>query len=553
MADSISTRLKHSELDRLELATIQVRWFVIALTLATLWFLGKLSPVIIMLAALSSAYNVARILSYVRHWHFLGGKRLIVGSDLLLIATLMVVLRGEPQFLYALLLLPLTSIVSWFGLRAALMVHTLNVSFIAVNSIVFGPLSPNDLGFLLFAALFSLAVVYQIAQISSADLRTRREVEELAAELSRDKARLTALIDGIGDGLLVVDPHREVVFYNLAASHLIGHAEENLRDIPLKELLPTFQGIDYYDPVATTLATGAREQRDDLRLELSGRDIRISTSVAPILGSRGEIEGAIVLFRDVTLEKEQEEEKTAFASIAAHELRTPVTVTEGYLSYLLSSEDKLHYDATTKRYLTRAHESVIHLTELISDILKVTRAETGRPDLRLETVDLTALVREAITEVSDRARAKGLTIAAELSAQSLPVEIDRGKVKEVLLNYLDNAIKFTQKGSIKVRLRSDKKELKVEVIDQGIGLSSVDLPRIWQKFYRAENWKTRRTGGTGLGLYLCKHLVEQLGGTVGVESKEGKGSTFYFTLPHRSAKARKKRAKTLAGTLVSGR
>jgi PAS domain S-box-containing protein len=536
MADSASTQVRHRELDRLELATIELRWFAILLTLATLGLAGRLTPLIIALAALSSAYNVARTLSYARHWHFLGGQRTIVASDLLLIATLMVVLGGEPQFLYALLLLPLISIVSWFGLKRALAVHALNLTFIAINSVVFGTLEPAGLSFLFFAGLFSVAVIYQVAKISNSDQRARREVEALADELSRDKARLTALIDGIGDGLLVVDQSREVIFYNLAASALLGHPEENLRAIPLGRLLPVRLGIEQVDPVRTTLQTGAREQRDDLVVDLSGREVRLYTSVAPILAPNGDIEGAIILFRDITREKAQEEEQTAFASIAAHELRTPVTVIEGYLSHLLSSKGKFQYDEATHTHLERTHESVLHLTALIGDILQVTRAETGKVDLELSDTDLGGLVEQAVSLVREAAEHKGLRLEVELPARPPTISTDPGKVGEVLGNYLDNAIKFTDRGRVTVRLKSEKERVRIEVSDEGLGLSPVDQRRIWQKFYRAENWQTRRTSGTGLGLFICKRLIELLGGEVGVTSELGKGSTFYFTLP--KAKAR---------------
>jgi PAS domain S-box-containing protein len=540
MANPISSFSEH-EFDSLELATIEVRWVAVAGFLAVLVIRGQLSLISLALACAALAYNSLLSIYFHRHHRHWGSKSQIVISDLALFGLFTVAVADRSLLFSLLLLFPVIASASWFNLAKATLVAAAADLILLIALFWGGKWGSDQFDYLLLFILVSASITYLIGKVTETEISQRSEVQTILLELERDKARLTALIDGIGDGMLALDRNGRVIFFNIAAAYLLGHPEDDLVGEKIETLLPAKQGIDDYDLLKNTFHTGAREQRDDLEFLVRGNPVRLYTSVAPILASNGDIRGAIVLCRDITREKNEEEERTAFAAVAAHEIRTPLTVIEGYLSYLLNSK-KLHYDKASREYIERAHTSVIELAELITDLLKVSRAEAGKLEANFAPADLVDILKGTAEAFKKPIADKGLKLKLVLPDKKIIIPTDGEKVMEVANNYLENAVKFTEKGEVALTLKEEKGWIRVEVSDQGIGLSSIDQARIWQKFYRAENWRTRKTGGTGLGLYICKRWVELLGGQVGVRSRDGEGATFYFTLPRKPIELAKKKA-----------
>jgi signal transduction histidine kinase len=199
----------------------------------------------------------------------------------------------------------------------------------------------------------------------------------------------------------------------------------------------------------------------------------------------------------------------------------------------LDPSSKLKYDKETKEYVTRAHDAAQDLNNLVNDILTVVKAEEGELEVVLKKIDPIHFFEDIVKIFEPRAKEKKISLSYKITAQEEVPQIvtDPVKAKEILSNLLGNAIKFTDKGGVKVEVGILKNELIVNVIDTGVGISKEDQAGIYHKFFRAENWQTRKTGGAGLGLYIAKTLVGRLGGRVGVQSELGKGSKFYFTLP----------------------
>ncbi len=226
---------------------------------------------------------------------------------------------------------------------------------------------------------------------------------------------------------------------------------------------------------------------------------------------------------------EASQHKTRFLAGMSHELRTPLNSITGFSKLMLNKVDG---DLTPLQmsYLQSIHSSGTHLLQLVSSVLDMSRIEAGKLDLQREAVDVAPLVAECVETARALAERKSLRIESDLAADLPTADADRTKLKQVLLNLLSNAVKFTAQGRVVVRARSEAGALHIMVADTGSGINAKDLPRLFEPFTRIEN-TARSTDGTGLGLMLTKRFVELHGGRIWVESREGQGSTFHFTLP----------------------
>jgi signal transduction histidine kinase len=258
------------------------------------------------------------------------------------------------------------------------------------------------------------------------------------------------------------------------------------------------------------------------------------------LDASKQLTGVVVVFRDVSQERQEEQQRAEFISTASHEMRTPVAAIEGYLS-LAMNPNVATIDERAKKYLEKAHDSISHLGELFRDLLSVTKAEEGSLNVKIEPVNLAKVMQAATEDMQVAASKKNLTIVYQIGDQQgkaisplYYVGANPERLREILLNLIDNAIKFTTEGGIKVTLNGDDKEVQIGVQDTGVGIDPADIPHLFQKFYRIDSSDTRTIGGTGLGLYLCRRAIELFNGRIWVESKPGEGSTFRFALPRLS-------------------
>ena len=254
---------------------------------------------------------------------------------------------------------------------------------------------------------------------------------------------------------------------------------------------------------------------------------------------KGQVRGkALYLILMSAIERKRAQEKVReamavkleFTSMVSHELRTPLTVIkEGIAIVLDGSMGPIRPEQ--REYLQAAQNNVDRLARLINDVLDYQKFEAGQMQLRSEECDLNALVREALNGFAALAEQKGLKLASQL-AEGLPkVPFDKDKITQVLTNLINNAIKFSSKGKITVRTERLDNTLRVSVQDEGIGIRAEDLPKLFQSFSQIPVEGGRRVGGTGLGLVICKKIVEMHRGKIGVDSVYGKGSTFFFSLP----------------------
>jgi PAS domain S-box-containing protein len=385
--------------------------------------------------------------------------------------------------------------------------------------------------------ILSVGSILRIFATETISLKKKEEIlRQKTDDLQAQKKELFMLIDSIHDGIIAVDCDCKITLINKKALKLLGMigSTKMLLGKDADNLLATIGNEGKFSVLKEAMEKGEGIIRDDLRLVRADKTLKLHTNTTPIV-TNGRCVGAIVLFRDVTEAKKLEEQKAEFNAIASHELRTPLTIIEGYLYYLLTDED-LKYDRKTKEFIQKSHEASTQLLHLTNDILTVIKADQNEIKVNIEETDIKGLTKSLVENFKPKAKQAHVKLVFKTTGTLPKVETDQSKIKEVISNLIENAIKFTEKGSVSVTLSYPKpQQFKVEVTDTGIGISHENQKMIFHKFFRSEDWQTRKRGGTGLGLYISKTFIERLGGRIGVISEKGKGSTFWFTLPTKPA------------------
>ncbi|HTG80839.1 MAG TPA: ATP-binding protein, partial [Geobacteraceae bacterium] len=259
------------------------------------------------------------------------------------------------------------------------------------------------------------------------------------------------------------------------------------------------------------------------------REKAVLTHWVPLQDGKS-VKGVVAVFHDISDLKRLERVRKDFVANVSHELRTPVTVIKGYAEALLSGLPETDPEQS-HRFIETICRHAERLADLITDLLTLSELESGGMALELASLSLEATVRRVASLLERRAQEKGIAIDITPVLEAPPVLADRRRLEQVLINLLDNAIKYTPaNGSVTVSAADAGDMVRIAVTDSGIGIPPKDLPRLFERFYRVDEARSREQGGTGLGLSIVKHIVQLHGGTVAVESTPGKGSTFSFTM-----------------------
>lgn len=387
-----------------------------------------------------------------------------------------------------------------------------------------------------------LAVVFvgvAMVRIVSAQ-ETSRQVLLHSQERERlQYDRMVTIINNLSDASFTTDVKGNVLIYNAACLNLLD-TNDNLHGKPIGELfnLHTVDG----DPVDlhNLLKDASRTvMRDDITHTYSdGEVMRLEITYSPIRSSyspskRREREaGYIVLMRDVTKQKSLEEQRDEFISVVSHELRTPITIVEGTLSNLdlilkQPHEPSKEMLAST---VTTAHEQVLYLARMVNDLSTLSRAERGVADAP-EEIDVAELLQSMHTQYEHDAIARGLHLDIDLGPKLGKVNVSRLYLEELLQNFITNGIKYTKEGSVTIIAARKGNKITFAVKDTGIGISRGDQQKVFDKFYRSEDYRIRETNGTGLGLYVSAKLARKLQTRIELKSRLNHGSTFSFELP----------------------
>jgi two-component system, OmpR family, sensor histidine kinase VicK len=376
----------------------------------------------------------------------------------------------------------------------------------------------------------------------------------LATSLRDEKLKFGIILNAIEDGVVLIDDQHTIQLFNPGAGTIIGWNSEDAIGINWQAVFKfvTEKGeplSDIQDPLVRLFDTkkSVRDSKANL-LTKSGKIIAISLVISPILDSSGTVTGAVSVFRDVSEDRQAEHQRAEFISTASHEMRTPVAAIEGYLALALN--DKVStVDARARSFLEKAHASTQHLGELFQDLLTSAKVEDGRLTSHPEVVEIGAFLEQLTSDLRFSAERKGLsveftfgtprTIDATIQANKVirPLYyafVDPDRLREAVTNLFDNAVKYTDQGKISLGVIGNDQTVQFYVRDNGPGIPAEDIPHLFQKFYRVDNSTTRTIGGTGLGLFICRKIIELYEGRIWVESEFGHGSTFYINLPRLS-------------------
>ena len=349
--------------------------------------------------------------------------------------------------------------------------------------------------------------------------RIKGQLDRLAAE----KNRLDTILRGMGEGLMVTDGDGVVTLVNPAFRNLFALGEE----VEGKQLIAITRHPDLHDAYRRVLSTDS-ERIEELTIQL-GEEKTLLTHWVPLQDGETRL-GVVAVFHDISDLKRLEKVRRDFVANVSHELRTPITVIKGYAETLL--EGKLAADPErSARFLGIIYNHADRLAAIIGDLLTLSELESGDLSLEVSPISLESTVNSAIALLGEAAEQKGISITC--GALNVPAKVlaDRGRLEQVLINLLDNAIKYTpERGSITISSTLEGEMAKLSVADTGPGIPAKDIPRIFERFYRVDSSRRRDQGGTGLGLSIVKHIVQLHGGTVTVSSTPGKGSVFSFTL-----------------------
>jgi PAS domain S-box-containing protein len=367
------------------------------------------------------------------------------------------------------------------------------------------------------------------------------ESQQAERELERLSRRNELILESVGEGIYGINLAGECTFVNPAALEFTGHSREELMSAArtMHEILQPHKsdGSDYpWEECASyaTLTDGEiRRVSGEVMVRKDSTPFPVDYVVTPIVEDDERILGAVVTFQDVTARRAIEQMKNEFISIVSHELRTPLTSIRGSLGLLASGLLRKFPDKADKM-LKIAVENTDRLVRLINDILDIKRLESGKVTVEQEDVDLGKLMKGASDTMRAMAGENGVKLEVDPLNESVYADSDR--ILQVLTNLLSNAIKFSKKGKsvfLEAKLQDKEKEgwVLVSVKDSGRGIPEDKIAKIFERFGQVDASDSREKGGTGLGLPICKTIIEQHGGELWVESKLGKGSTFFFTLP----------------------
>jgi len=367
-----------------------------------------------------------------------------------------------------------------------------------------------------------------------------------SSPLSSEQLETQVLMASMGEGVIVVNALRQIQLFNHAAQMLTGWDAASAQNLDYRTVLKLKTARDQVvddtsDPFMQAWTRKATIVSSDFVITTqAGRRFIVTMTTSPIYTHDGQIAGGITLFRDISAEKAMGRQRDEFISTASHEMRTPIAAIEGYLSLAMNPATAT-VDDRAKSYLEKAHDSIGHLGELFKNLLMITKLEDKSLADKVAPVNVSQIVEKAVEDMQTLAAKKGLTLQLtsgnQLVAEAnpvMPLYQVRGnleRLREVVMNLIENAIKYTPAGRVTVNITGDTDTVTVGVSDSGMGIAAEDLPHLFQKFYRVDNTATRTIGGTGLGLYICRTVVELYGGRIWAESRPGSGSTFAFRLP----------------------
>lgn len=350
-----------------------------------------------------------------------------------------------------------------------------------------------------------------------------------------DHSRLTSLINSMADAVIALDKQSKVVLYNGAALNILD-VNSIRTGASIHKLFQPIDGNKELVDIRDLIKTADKPTTNrDLRLSYTdGSIINLYISIAPVHLGYGEAgqEGYVLLLRDITREKSLEEERDEFISVVSHELRTPIAISEGNISNAEFIVNKTGDIKAVKDALKAAHDQILFLADMINDLSTLSRAERGVLKVEPESINVHELLNQLAANYEPHAKQKNLAFYLEQDPKLELLQSSKLYVREVLQNFITNALKYTQRGSVTLGGRVKQGGVEFYITDTGIGISKSDQDRVFDKFFRSEDYRTRETNGTGLGLYVTAKLARLIKANISLKSELNVGSTFTIFVPN---------------------
>jgi signal transduction histidine kinase len=372
--------------------------------------------------------------------------------------------------------------------------------------------------------LFEGLVAQMAAAVRNARLQKERgrleAAEEAALAMAAEREQAAQVLEAVGDGIFVLGRTGVVRFWNRAAELVTGIRRASVLDRQLEEALPEWKELSRRIPIASG---GARAPFVTLPLRIGSRDLWLSFVAVDSAA------GVIYAFRDLTNERRFEDEKSDFVATISHELRTPMTAVFGAATTLLHREQELS-DQQRRQLLEVIEAEARRLAHITEEVLLTSKLDREEVRIAHEPVDVAEVVRTTVEAMGNRP-AGDAAIELDVESDLRPASGDRDRLQQVVLNLLDNAVKYGGGNGVSVRVGTENGTICIDVTDRGPGIGLADQDRIFEKFYRADPQLAQAPAGTGLGLYISRELVTRMGGTLRVTSDPGEGATFAVRLP----------------------
>ena len=359
----------------------------------------------------------------------------------------------------------------------------------------------------------------EVGELAHAFNEMSSKLKEMVETISGDRARLATILDNMADGVIMTDIEGNISMANNAAGKLF---EIKNTDMANRHLIEVVRDHEIDEVLKLCLKT-AETQSAQYESGTSKRYLRVIA--IPI--AHDELSDSLLLFQDLTELRNLQTTRRELIGNISHEFRTPLAGIKAMVETLRDGavDDK----KVARDFLTRMDDEVERLTQIVAELTEFSRIETGKAELSLEPVNLNLLIEEVIIQLSHQVERQQLSVDKKLAADLRSVQADKERVRQVVVNLIHNAIKFTSPGGkITVATQTHGGSVTVDISDTGIGIAKNDLPHIFERFYKVD--RARSGGGTGMGLAIAKHVVEAHGGKIRVQSEEGKGSTFSFSL-----------------------
>ena len=338
--------------------------------------------------------------------------------------------------------------------------------------------------------------------------------------VSAEKAKLSTVLNNMLDGVILTDKEGNVSAANRTAGRLFGFEDRNASGKPIIEVVRDHE----VDAVLKMCLQTNKEQSAQFESSVTKRFVRVIA--APV--ADGKTSEILFLFQDLTEVRNLQTMRKELVGNISHELRTPIAGIKAMVETLRDGavDDK----EAARDFLARIESEVDRLAQTVSELTELSRIETGKAELRIETLNLNSLIKDVIEQLKSLAERQQVTVSANLAPDLPEVRADRDRIRQTIINLVHNAIKFNKVGGNAIlSTKTDNTTVTVDISDTGIGISKDDLPHVFERFYKAD--RARSKGGSGLGLAIAKHTIQAHGGKIWVVSEQGKGSTFSFSLP----------------------